>query len=122
VDNYIAALPPKQKAVMKTVRATIKKAAPKATELLSYGMPAFKLDGMLCYFSALKNHYSLFPMRSGVTNFLPKLKKYSTSAGTIRFSYDEPVPVKLITEIVKFRVKENKQKAELKKMTKKKAK
>lgn len=102
--------------VLKELREMIKKCAPKAEESISYGMPTFKLNGPLVYFAGQKHHIGFYPTPSGVTAFKKELSDYSTSKGCIRFSYDKPLPVALITKIVKFRVKENKER------TKKKAK
>lgn len=116
VDEYIAAQPAEIKSKLQQLRQVILKAAPGAEETISYQMPAFKLNGVLVYFGAFKDHYSLFPTRSGLIAFEAKLKPYKLSKGTIQFSYNKPIPVKLVTDIVKFRAKENAQKAALKKI------
>lgn len=107
IDEYILVQPVKVRAALKILRQTIKKAAPDAEEVISYQMPAFKFHGVLVYFAAFKNHFSFFPTSSGVRMFKEKLKSFETSKGTIKFPLDKPIPVKLITEIVRFRVKEN---------------
>ncbi len=114
VDEYIAAQPPGVRAGLKLLRETIKKAAPQAEELISYRIPAFKFHGMLVYYAVFKNHYGLYALANTIKVFGDKLKAYELSKGTIRFPLDEPIPVKLVTEIVKFRVKENLEKAALK--------
>ena len=106
-DEYIEQLPEKARIQLEQLRQIIKKAAPEAEEVISYQMPAFKYHGMLVYYAAFKNHYSLFPMTKALEKFKVKLAGYETTKGTIHFSYDKPVPVKLITEIVQYRVKEN---------------
>ena len=117
-DEYIKSQTPQAKTVIKQLRQTIKKAAPEAEDVISYGMPAFKFHGMLLYYAAFKDHYSLFPFSGSIEAFKDKLKAYETSKGTIKFLYEKPLPVKLITAIVKYRVQENRDKAELKKMMK----
>lgn len=106
-DEYIDQLPEKARNLLEQLRQIIKKAAPEAEEVISYQMPAFKYHGMLVYYAAFKNHYSLFPMTKALEKFKAKLAGYETTKGTIHFSYDQPVSVKLITEIVQYRVKEN---------------
>ncbi|HLZ17020.1 MAG TPA: DUF1801 domain-containing protein [Cyclobacteriaceae bacterium] len=106
-DEYIADQPPKVRPMLKKLRQIVRKTAPDAKEVISYGMPAYKLHGMLLYFAAFTNHYSLFAFPSAIVAFKDRLKGYETSKGTIKFPLDKPVPVKLITEIVKFKVREN---------------
>ena len=114
VDEYIAAQPADVRAGLKLLRETIKKAAPQAEELISYQIPAFKFHGMLVYYAVFKNHYGLYALANAIKVFGDKLKAYELSKGTIKFPLDKPIPVKLVTEIVKFRVKENLEKAALK--------
>jgi uncharacterized protein YdhG (YjbR/CyaY superfamily) len=107
VDDYIADQPEKIKSMLQKLQLTIIKAAPHAEESISYGMPAYKFHGPLVYFGAFKDHIGFFPTPSGVAHFAEALKKYNTAKGTIHFLFDKPIPVKLVTEIVKFRVQEN---------------
>ena len=93
--------------ILKQVRATIKKAAPKAEETISYGMPAFTLNGHLVYFAGYKSHIGLYALPSGHAAFKKELAKYKQGKGSVQFPIDEPMPLSLITKIVKFRVKEN---------------
>jgi uncharacterized protein YdhG (YjbR/CyaY superfamily) len=95
------------KAGLNLLRKTIKAAAPGAEETISYQMPAYKLKGMLAFFSAAKNHYGFYPTASPIIAFSKKLKSYETSKGAVRLPLDKPIPVKLITEMVKWKVKEN---------------
>jgi len=112
LDEYLDQQTPEMVKILLKVRKAIKRSAPKAEEVISYGMPAFKQDGMLVYYAAFKKHYSLFPAStSAITAFKKKLSAYQTSKGTIKFDPARSVPVKLITEIVKFRVQENRHKA-----------
>ncbi|HSY76093.1 MAG TPA: DUF1801 domain-containing protein [Bacteroidia bacterium] len=96
---------------LEQMRACIKKAAPKAEEVISYGMPAFKLNGILVYFAARSKHIGLYPTASGIENFKKELVGYETSRGTVQFPLDKPLPLGLVTQIVKFRVAENQLKA-----------
>ena len=89
------------------MRATIKKAAPKAEEVISYGMPAYRLDGVLVYFAGYGKHIGFYPTGRGVAAFQQELTKYKTSKGAIQFPLDKPLPLALITKIVRFRVKDN---------------
>ncbi len=107
VDEYIASFPPEIQSVMKSMRNAIREAAPGAEEAISYGMPAFKQEGVLVYFAAFKEHISFFPTSSGVSKFKKELSGYLTSKGTVRFPMGEPIPLELIRKIVAFRVKEN---------------
>ena len=121
VDSYIAAQPVAVQSVLQQLRQAIKKAAPNAEEVISYQMPAYKQKGILVYFAAWKEHIGFYPASAGVSNFSDKLAKYNTSKGTIQFPLTGKLPLKLIADIVKFRVKENEAKA-LKKKTAAKAK
>jgi uncharacterized protein YdhG (YjbR/CyaY superfamily) len=107
VDEYIALHPPSVKAGLDLLRKTIKTAAPGAEEMISYQMPAYKFKGMLAFFSAAKKHYGFYPTASPIIAFREKLKSYETSKGAVRFPLDKPIPVKLITAIVKWKVREN---------------
>jgi len=108
IDDYIALQPEKAQVFLEKLRQIIKATAPDAEEVISYGMPAFRYHGMLVYFAAFKNHYSLFPANSGlITAMKDELKMYKTSKGTIQFTFEQPMPVALIKKIVKERVKQN---------------
>lgn len=114
-DEYIAGFPADVQVILNEVRSTIQQAAPEATEKISYGMPAFVQDGNLVYFAAFTNHIGFYALPSGNEAFKKELSKYKTGKGSIQFPLDEPMPLKLITRIVKMRVKENKEKVALKK-------
>jgi uncharacterized protein YdhG (YjbR/CyaY superfamily) len=107
VDEYFATLPRKAVTALQKMRSTIKKAAPKAKEVISYNMPAFKQEGILVFYAAWKEHVGLYPASPGMSVFDKELEKYERSKGTIRFPLDEPLPLDLISSIVKFRVQEN---------------
>jgi uncharacterized protein YdhG (YjbR/CyaY superfamily) len=108
IDQYIAGFPPETRELLKKIRATIHKAAPKVTEAIKYGIPTFVLEGNLVHFAAYEHHIGFYPTSSGITAFKKELAKYETARGTVRFPLDEKIPFGLITRIVKFRVKENK--------------
>jgi uncharacterized protein YdhG (YjbR/CyaY superfamily) len=107
IDEYIADQQIKVRPLLEKLRQLVNKNAPDAVEVISYGMPAYKLHGMLLYFAAFTNHYSLFAFPSAIVAFKDKLKGYELSKGAIKFPFNKPVPVKLITEIVRFKVREN---------------
>ncbi len=111
VDTYIAGFPKDVQTILERVRATIKKAASEAEETISYGMPAFKLNGKpLVYFGGFKNHIGFYAMPTGHAKFDKELSGYKQGKGSVQFPLDEPPPLDLITKIVKFRVRENLQK------------
>jgi uncharacterized protein YdhG (YjbR/CyaY superfamily) len=114
IDEYIAGFPPDVQERLQTVRATIKAAAPDAEERISYQMPAFAQKGNLVYFAAQKNYIGFYPTSSGIAAFKDELSKYKSTAGAAHFSFDQPLPLDLITKIVRFRVAENLEKAEAK--------
>ncbi len=114
MDAYLEQFPESTKILLEKIRLTIQKAAPKAEEKISYGMPAFSYKGNLVYFAGYKNHIGLYALPSGTKAFAAELTKYKTSKGTIQFQLDKPIPYALITKIVKFRVKENEEKERVK--------
>lgn len=107
VDAYIASFPTSTQALLLQMRETIRVTAPAAEEVISYNMPAYKLNGMLVWFAAHTNHIGLYPRGSGIEAFAERLKAYKVSKGTIQFPINKPLPVDLITAIVRFRVEEN---------------
>ena len=112
VDEYISLQPKNVKPLLQQLRKTIKEAAPDSEELISYNMPGYKLKGMLVYFAAWKEHIGFYGASSTlVEKFKKDLSGYELSKGTIKFPLDQPLPLALITKIVKFRVKENLEKA-----------
>ncbi len=108
VDEYIASQPEAVQGVLGRVRSTIRKAVPGAQEVISYKMPTYTLYGArLLYFAAWKLHYSIYAATEQVVAaFQEELASYKVDKGTIRFPLSEPVPVKLIGRIAKFRAKE----------------
>ncbi len=115
VDAYIAEFPESVQSLLTLIRETIKTAAPESEEVISYGMPAYKLQGVLVYFAGCKNHVGLYPTASGIEAFKQELSGYKSSKGSVQFPLDEPLPLELITKIVQFRVAKNLEKAQTKK-------
>jgi len=111
IDEYIAGFPPDVQEILQKVRTTIRRAAPQAQETISYQMPTFRLEGNLVHFAAFKNHIGLYPTPSGTERFREELSSYETGKGSIQFPLDKPIPYELIARIVKFRVKENRERA-----------
>lgn len=111
VDEYIDTFPAKTQAALKKMRKTIKAAAPKAEEIISYNMPAYKLNGMLVYFAGYEKHIGFYAIPSGIKAFAKDLERYKVSKGTVQFPLSEPIPEDLVTRMVKYRVKENEEKA-----------
>ena len=105
VDEYLASLPGPARARFRKLRAAIRSAVPpQATEAISYGIPAFKHNGVLVWFAAFSEHCSLFPTAAIIDAFRHDLRGFSTSKGTIHFPADKPLPTELIRKIVKARV------------------
>ena len=107
IDGYIRRYPKEVQIILERLRTTITRAAPKAEEIISYGMPAFKQNGILVYFAAWKNHIGFYAMPSGNKAFKKELSPYQGAKGSVRFPIDEPLPFGLIRKIVAFRLKEN---------------
>jgi uncharacterized protein YdhG (YjbR/CyaY superfamily) len=106
VAEYIAAAAPQARTRLREMRALIAAAAPGATQLLKWSMPAFSYERILVTFAAFREHVSLFPTPSAIREFRQDLAKYRTSAGTIQFPLDKPLPKTLIRRIVAFRAQE----------------
>lgn len=119
VEEYIASFPEHTRELLQQIRAVIKKAAPGAEEVISYKMPAYRLNGMLVYFAGYKNHIGFYPTGSGIAAFQKELSAYKGAKGSVQFPLDKKLPVALIAKIVKFRVKENKEKEVITKTKKK---
>ncbi len=111
IDNYINGFPKEIQTLLQQVRMTVRNAAPEAEEKISYGMPTFFLKGNLVHFAAFKNHIGFYPVPSGMNAFKEELSVYKQGKGSAQFPLDKPMPLSLITKIVKFRVKENLEKA-----------
>ncbi len=115
MDEYIAGFPKDIQKMLEQVRAAIRKAAPEAEETIKYAIPTFTLQGNLVSFGAFKNHIGLYPVPRGVEAFKKELSAYDGAKATARFPIDSPLPLALISKIVKFRVKKNLEKAKAKK-------
>ena len=107
VDSYINSFPRDVQALLRKVRRTIRAAAPKATEVISYRMPAYKQHGMLVYFAGFKNHIGLYPPVRGNATLQEAVAKYAGPKGNLKFSFDEPLPLALIERIVRHTVKQD---------------
>jgi len=114
IDEYIESFPEETQKILQEIRAVIKAAAPNAEEKISYQMPTFFLNGNLIHFAAFKNHIGLYPTPSGTEAFKEEIAKYKSAKGSIQLPIDIPMPLKLISRIVKFRVAENLQKVKAK--------
>jgi uncharacterized protein YdhG (YjbR/CyaY superfamily) len=114
VDAYIAGFPEATQKLLQQLRSTIRKAAPKAEESISYQMPAYKFSGVLVYFAGYEKHIGFYPTGAGIAHFQKEIAGFKTSKGTIQFPLDKPLPLQLIKKIVAFRVQENLAKAALK--------
>jgi len=114
IDEYISGFPDEIRLLLEEVRKTIRNAAPEATEAISYQMPTFRLNGNLVHFAAFKNHIGLYPAPTGIETFSKELSAYKGGKGSVQFPISEPLPLDLITRIVRFRVDENLRKGKLK--------
>lgn len=118
VKDYIKKLPKELRSEFENLRSIILKHAPDAEEGMSYGMPSLKYHGMLIYYACHTHHFAIYPMANAIVVFKDQLAEFETSKGTVKFFHGKPLPKKLIADIVKFRVKENKEKFDLKKKRK----
>ncbi len=116
VDGYISGFPPEMQAKLEEIRRTIRKAAPDAEECISYAIPSYKFGGILVSFAGYAGHIGFYPGAGGIAEFIDEIAQYKHAKGSVQFPLDKPLPLKLITRIVRFRVKEN---TERKKKTKK---
>ncbi|HEV7991066.1 MAG TPA: DUF1801 domain-containing protein [Gemmatimonadaceae bacterium] len=107
IDDYIAAFPPKIRTRLNAMRRTIRKHAPEATEKISYRIPTFYLNGNLVHFAAFNHHVGFYPGAAGIAEFRDLLKDYESAKGSVQFPHDEPLPLEIVAQIVKFRVEQN---------------
>ena len=107
IDDYIAAFPMETQVILERLRNTIRAVVPEAQEVISYGMPAFKLRSVLVYYAATSKHIGFYPTASGVAAFTEGLTGYAYTKGTIKFPFDKPLPLDLIADIVRFRAGED---------------
>ena len=113
IDQYLANVKPSNRKTLHKLRQTIQTAVPNAEECISYGIPAFRLNGRsLVFFGAWRSHCAFYPGSAAtLKNFRNELKNFQTSKGTIRFSPDKPLPVALVKKLVKMRIAENNNRA-----------
>lgn len=111
IDEYIAGFPVEVQAILEQLRATIRTAAPEATETINYQIPTFQLHGNLVHFAAYKNHIGFYPAPSGIAAFREELSAYEGAKGSVKFPLDQTLPFDLIGRIVRYRVQENQEKA-----------
>lgn len=114
INEYIAYFPKDVQKILEQVRSTIQKAAPKATETINYAIPTFILHGNLVHFAAYKNHIGFYATPGGNRAFAKELSAYKGAKGSVQFPLNKPMPLSLIAKMVKFRVKENTERANLK--------
>lgn len=107
IDEYVARFPEDVRRRLEQMRRAIREAAPEAKEGISYAIPTFHLNGNLVWFAAFKSHIGFYPRPSGIAAFKKELARYKQAKGSVQFPYDEPLPLALVSRIVKFRVKEN---------------
>ncbi|HVU54155.1 MAG TPA: DUF1801 domain-containing protein [Puia sp.] len=119
VDEYLSTFPEPTRNKLRTLRDVIKKAAPGAQEIISYNMPAIKQHGVLVYYAGYKGHIGFYPTGSGIEAFQKELSAYESSKGAVKFPLDETLPAGLIGRIVKFRVKQDQEKAKIRAAKKK---
>jgi uncharacterized protein YdhG (YjbR/CyaY superfamily) len=106
-DAYLERFPKNVQRLLQKMRLTIKKAAPQAKETISYGIPAFTLNGLLVWFAAHKNHIGFYPRASAIAAFKKELSAYKGAKGSVQFPFDKPLPLALVSRIVKYRMKQN---------------
>ena len=110
IDEYIATFPKNIQIVLEELRQAIRDSAPEAEEAIRYQMPTFRLNGNLVHFAAHKNHIGFYPTPSAIEKFKKELSAFKTSKGAVQFPLAEPIPFALVEEMVKFRVRENRNK------------
>lgn len=109
IDEYIAACPPESQAYLREIRKLIRKLAPDAKERISYQIAAFERNGKnIIHFAGWKKHVALYPVPAGSEAFERQIAKYVDGKGTVKFPLDEPLPTKLVTQIVKLHLVQNK--------------
>ncbi len=118
IDEYIAGFPHEIQETLEEIRKTIRTAAPQAEEAIKYQMPTFTLKGNLVHFAAFKKHIGFYPAPTGTEKFRKELSVYRGGKGSVQFPLDKPIPYGLISKIVKFRVRENLERADAKRKKK----
>jgi uncharacterized protein YdhG (YjbR/CyaY superfamily) len=111
IDDYIAGFDPPVRAILRKVRAAVRRGAPGASEVISYGMPALLGRGILVYFAAFREHIGLYPPIRGDARLQKAAARYANEKGNLRFPYDEPIPYELIEELTRLRARQDSEKA-----------
>jgi len=111
IDDYIAGFPPEVRVILEKLRATIRKAAPRAEEAIKYRLPTFVLNGNLVHFGAFKKHIGFYATPTGNKQFRQELSAYEGAKGSVQFPLDKPMPYGLVSKMVMFRVKESLERA-----------
>ena len=114
-DEYLAGFSGETRKQLEEIRAIIKTAAPEAKEVISYGMPAFKMNSVIVYFAGYANHIGFYPTGTGIAAFQNEISGYKNSKGAVQFPIDKPLPKELITKMVHFKIEEDRAKALAKK-------
>jgi len=112
IDAYLSARPPSVRKILERIRRVVRKAAPGAEETISYGIPAFRLNGVLLYFAAFKNHIGLYPPIRGDARLQRAMAPYAGEKGNLKFPLDQPIPYELIERIAILRAKQNRAKVD----------
>ncbi|MEE1945815.1 DUF1801 domain-containing protein [Pedobacter sp. KR3-3] len=107
IDEYIADFPPAVQELLQQVRATIAQAAPEATEAIKYAIPTFVFHGNLVHFAGYKNHIGFYATPGAHQDFAQELAPYKQGKGSVQFPIDQPMPLSLITRMVKYRMQKN---------------
>jgi len=107
IDDYISFASPSVRPILKKIRQVVRAVAPKAEELISYRMPAFRMNGILIYFATFKNHIGFYPPVVGNPALMKAVKRYAGPKGNLKFPLDKPIPYALIKKIVQYRIKQN---------------
>ena len=113
VDEYIAGFPPEVQAILRRVRQVVRDAAPQAKEVISYGVPALKQNGILVYFAAFRSHIGFYPPVTGDARILKAVAPYAGEKGNLRFPFDKPIPYDLIARVTELRAKQDSMKSAL---------
>jgi uncharacterized protein YdhG (YjbR/CyaY superfamily) len=119
VEEYLSSMPKSTREILEGLRNVIKKTAPQAEEGISYNMPAFKYHGALVFYAGYENHIGFYPTASPIVAFKKELAQYKTSKGAIQFPIGKAIPTTLVKSIVKYKLKENQEKASIKSKKKK---
>ena len=106
IDEYIESCPSEVQPLLQQMRLTIRKAAPRAEETISYSIPAFRQNGIIVWFAAFKNHIGFYPGASGIAQFKKELSRFKNAKGSVQFPINKPLPLALVARIVRFRVAE----------------